>query len=370
MGIGDKWRFLSDKWKYTIGIGIIFCMICVVYGGSVYAKNRLQKQIGTSGLMEKTSSTSELVKINQKIPLFFDEKDANFLAETVTEEQIVMLEKEVNQVTQSTPNKGTEIKSTDYEKEVEKVNEGLQKIKQTYETKNAINSLYKSNQNTSAIRGSVVKKDLPIVDDLKKDTFQKIKDSYSKTTNEQEYDKTINELLTNVESQLTQIEKAKAEVEKIYKDNQVISTDLTLYDTAKAETDKIKNEKAKKTFSDQLEKVKKEIDTKGNEDTESTEQSINVEPNQSNDLAQNSTNTEQGNEYNDNNYTPSGNDNGEAGATPAPDNSNGNSNGTEDSGKTGNTDDNQQGETSPEKPNNDDSGTGNSGDQSADTTMN
>ncbi|MHC5228750.1 hypothetical protein ACYSNW_10770 [Enterococcus sp. LJL99] len=377
MGIGEKWRFLSDKWKYAIGIGIVVCMIAVVYCGNIYAKNKLQKQISASSVTEKSDRMGELVKINQKMPLFFDEKDSNFLAERVTEEQVTALEKEVEQVTQSNTSQVTEVGNTEYEKEVAKAQEGIQRIKTTYETKKAINSLYKNDQETSAIKGSTVNKDLPIADDLKKDAFQKTKISYFKTDETQVYDKTINELLTNAENQLTQIEKAKTEIEKIYKDNKVVSTDRALYDAAKAETDKIKNEKIKKTFSDQLEKVKKEMDAKGNETAESTEQSVTTEQDPSIDSAndsnlyQNPADGGQGNDYgyNDNGYTPNGNNSGGTGVTPTPDNNNGNSNGGNDSGQTGNIDGDGQGEIPPENPSDGGNDNGNGEEQPTDNTI-
>ena len=382
MGIGEKWRFLSNKRKYTIGIGIIVCFIAVVvvFLGNIYAKDKIEKQISDASVNENSNPVKELVKINLKIPLFFDEKDSNFLAETVTQKQITTLEKEFDQVTKSNKNEEAEIGNSDYEKEVTRAREGLERIKKTYETKQAINSLYKNDQETSAIKGSVVTKDLPIADDLKNDTFQKIKDSYFKTSDIKIYDTTINELLTNAESQLTQIDKAKKELEKIYKENKVISTDTTLYETAKAETDKIKNEKIKKNFSNQLAKVKKEIDAKGNEMDESTEQSVGTEQVQSDDsvnnnLYQNPADSGQGNyydygynnnDYNNNVYTPNGNSDGGTNATPATDDNTSNSSGGNDSGQTGNTNGNGQSETPstpPEESNSDGNSTGNSEEQ-------
>lgn len=384
MGIGEKWRFLSNKRKYAIGIGIIVCLIAVVvvFLGNIYAKDKIEKQISDTSVNENSNPMKELVKINLKIPLFFDEKDSNFLAETVTQKQITTLEKEFDQVTKSNQNEEAEIGNADYEKEVTRAREGLERIKKTYDTKKAINSLYKNDQETSAIKGSVVTKDLPIADDLKKDTFQKIKDSYFKTSDIKIYDTTINELLSNAESQLTQIDKAKKELEKIYKGNKVISTDTTLYETAKAETDKIKNEKTKKTFSNQLAKVKKEIDAKGNETDESTEQSVSTDQVQSNDsvnnnLYQNPADSGQGNyydygygynnnDYNNNVYTPNGNNDGGTNATPATDDNTSNSSGGNDSGQTGNTNGNGQSETPPTPPEESNSGgnsTGNSEEQ-------
>ncbi|MFD1902563.1 hypothetical protein GQR36_25650 [Enterococcus termitis] len=66
----------------------------------------------------------------------------------------------------------------------------------------------------------------------------------------------------NAENQLKQINSAKQAVNKVFKEDKVISTDTKLYEIAKVETEKIKNTKTKKALNEQLEKVKAAIDKK------------------------------------------------------------------------------------------------------------
>ncbi|MGL9757226.1 hypothetical protein, partial [Enterococcus sp. DIV2324] len=145
-----------------------------------------------------------------------------------------------------------------FENEAAEVEKTMLALEKTFDKQQAANKLFQK----TAINGSKITKDLPIADELKKETVDQVKKTVDQPASD--FEKSVLSLATEAENQVKQIDKAKQATAKVYKDK-VVSTDTKLYDAAKAETEKIKNAKAKKALNDQLTKVKADIDKKAAE---------------------------------------------------------------------------------------------------------
>lgn len=263
---------LTKKQKTTI-ISVVGVAVIAFGGTYAYGQSQSNKKLAEAK-QELTVSTNKLAELEKQIVALLDSKDSNYLAKDVKEEQITKLKKQVE--TETTLKDTENLPKADYDtfkKQSKAVQQDIQKVETAYKTQTTVNGLFKQTDKEVAMNGSDVKKDLPIADDLKKETVEQAKKEVYKDKSTVPYDKTVNELLTNAENQINQLEKAKAEVAKVYTDGKVISTDTKAYDTAKAETDKVKNEKAKKDLSDQLAKVKTDIDKKAKEQADKNNQS-------------------------------------------------------------------------------------------------
>ncbi|MEI5992352.1 hypothetical protein A5881_003908 [Enterococcus termitis] len=247
---------------------VLIAVVVVLGVGGTYAYTQNQSSVKASeAKQEVKATTKKLEDLNKEFAALYDKKDPDFLVKGIKAKQITDLQEKLTKV--ATIKKDKELSKKEYaayEQEVKSVKANLTSATKKLDALVDINGLFLQTQTAVAINGSDVKKDLAIVDDLKKETVEKVSKAYFKEGATKSYDKTINELLTNAENQLNQIDKAKSEVVKVYKDGKVVSTDNKLYDTAKAETDKIKNEKAKKALNDQLDKVKADMDKQVAED--------------------------------------------------------------------------------------------------------
>lgn len=275
MKLNERWSQLSKKSKMAVGLVGLVCVVAIVGGGSAYANNQSQQKMAVETQQTLDTTTTKLSDLTTMVEALLDSKDQNYLAQDVTEKQVNELKKEVGSTIQSVSkdtlsgNKALDkVDFSDYEQAKAEINTQLDKVQKALETQTTINSLYKQDKENVAMNGSKVKKDLPIKDDLKKETVEKAKKELFEKDTKVPYNNTINDLVTNAENQVNQIEKAKSEVAKVFKDGKVVSTDKKLYETAKTETDKIKNEKAKKSLSDQLAKVKSDLDKKEKEESE------------------------------------------------------------------------------------------------------
>lgn len=247
--------------KKQWGLIVVIILMC---GGGTYAYAQNQSSVKVEEAKEKLNvSSDKLVKLTSEIKALLDEKDQKYLVKDVNKTQIETLQKKVKKETVRPSD--IELPKdlyTTFNKESKKAQEVMGNVTLAYDTQTAINTLYEKTDKTQAMNGSIITKDLPISDDLKKESVEKIKKSYYEEGATSSYNKTINNLINGAEDQLTTLGKAKEAVLKVYKDSKIISTDLKLYDSAKAEVNKIKNEKAKKELSDQLAKVKVDIDKK------------------------------------------------------------------------------------------------------------
>lgn len=252
----------------VVGVAII------AFGGTyAYGQSQSNKKLAEAK-QELTVSTNKLVELDKQIIALLDSKDSNYLAKDVTQGEVDNLKEKVKKEINVFDVSNLSEKDTgSYEKEMKKTTTDMDKLESAMDTQENINGLYKLVDNKRAMNGIEVNTDLPIADELGKGQVTSVKKNYYKKEVTNSYEKTVNELIDNAESQINQLEKAKTEVAKVYKDGKVISTDTKAYDTAKAETDKVKNEKAKKDLSDQLAKVKADIDKKAKEEAEKNNQS-------------------------------------------------------------------------------------------------
>lgn len=124
-----------------------------------------------------------------------------------------------------------------------------------------VNSLFES----KAINGKKVSKPA-IKDRLTKDQVKSINEKYVNTHKENsKWFASIKSSVNEANAQLKQIDNAKKEVEKVYKNNKVVKgVSRSKYNSAKKQVDKIKNESVKKDLNSKLGKVLKEV--KSNED--------------------------------------------------------------------------------------------------------
>lgn len=273
MELKNKWNLLSKKKKVTTGLVGLACIVVLVgVGTTVYAQGQKQQE-QSEVKKELDNATSDLVKLNKKVNSLLDEKDPNYLVKDVTNEAIQKLSEEVTASTKFDAR--VELDQNAYgsfDKEANKVKASMNNVQVAYNTQDAVNKLYQSKDNKVAMNGTEVNKDLAIADNLSDDSLLKTKDTYYKKDSSTPHDKTVNELIDNATVQLKQLTDAKNEVAKVYKDGKVVSTDSKLYDSAKAQVDKVKNEKAKKELSDQLAKVKSDMDKKASEEAEKAKQ--------------------------------------------------------------------------------------------------
>lgn len=253
--------------KKQTGVLLVAAAAVLAFGGTyVYGETKAQKE-RDEVKAELATKTTNLDDLQKSIEQLFDTKDNNFLIKDINGDQVKTLNKQVAATIKFSESK--ELSKSDkasFDKKAKAVQAESTKLTSAYDTQTTINQLFQQKDKKPAMNGTAIQKDLPIVDDLKAETIKKAKDSYYMEGATTTYGKTVNELLSNAENQLNQIDTAKKAVEKVVKDGKVISTDTTLYDTAKAETDKIKNEKAKKNLTDQLAKVKADIDKKASEE--------------------------------------------------------------------------------------------------------
>jgi len=253
--------------KKQTGALVVAAAIVIGFGGTyAYGESKAQKK-RDEVKTEFVAKTTNLDNLQQSIDQLFDKKDDNFLIRDVKSDQVKTLTKQVADAVKFKESK--ELSKSDkasFDKKAKAVQADATKLTLAYDTQTTINQLFQQKDKKPAMNGTAIQKDVPIVDDLTAETIKKAKDSYYMEGATTTYGKTVNELLSNAENQFNQIDTAKKAVEKVIKDDKVISTDTTLYDSAKAETDKIKNEKAKKNLTDQLAKVKADSDKKASEE--------------------------------------------------------------------------------------------------------
>lgn len=271
MTIAQKVKNLSKKQKIMITVVAVLAIGGI--GGTVYASQTQKKLSEAQSIVDKEQSSLKEIKV--ELQKLLDTKDKEFLAENVTNEQLTTLQskyKSAMEKVQSLSVDPKKLKSTDFSSEKNDCKDLLETIENKLSTQEAVNQLYQPKDKTVALNGSKVTKDLAIVDDLKNETIQSVKKEHLQDTKGTTFDKTVLELVNNAENQVKQIDTAKTAVAKVYKDNKVVSTDSKLYDNAKSETDKVKNAKAKKALSDELTKVKSDIDKKAKEAEEQQKQ--------------------------------------------------------------------------------------------------
>lgn len=265
----EKKNVLTKK-KKAIFIAVAVLAVGGI-GGTVYASSQSKQKLAHAQ-ETVTVKTNELKNLADAINGMYDSKSPDFLEKDVTEEQVNTLRQSVDNESKLPEKLDNRADLSTFKTEQETVEREMRALEMTFEAQKTMNRLFLSEKDNVAMNGTETKKDLPIVDNLQKETIDTVKKDYFQEKAETDYQKTINELVGAAEAQVTQIEKAKEAVIKVFKDNKVVSTDQKLYDAAKAEADKIKNETAKKNLSGQLDKVKADIDKKAKEAEEKAKQ--------------------------------------------------------------------------------------------------
>lgn len=257
--------------KKQAALAVIALLAVGGIGGTVYASSQSKQKLAQA---QETivGKTNELKGLEKKINELYDPKEPDFLVKDVTEEQVNTLRQDVDNESKLPEQLDNRADLSTFKNEQQTVEREMSALEKTFETQKTMNRLFLTDKDKVAMNGTETKKDLPIVDNLQKETIDTVKKEYYQEKAETDYQKTINELVGAAEAQVTQIEKAKEAVIKVFKDNKVVSTDQKLYDAAKAEADKIKNETAKKNLSGQLDKVKADIDKKAKEAEEKAKQ--------------------------------------------------------------------------------------------------
>lgn len=248
----------------TVVLGVLG--ITLIAGGSAYAYTNSQaKQQLEAAQTEVTNQEAALKTLNSDLKGYFDQKSPSFLVENMQESQITDLKNKVKKAT--TPTETTQkVDFSTFNQEAAEVETTMTTLETTFNQQQAVNQLFVG----TAVNGAKVSKELAIANDLKKETVDQIKKTVEKQTTD--FEKAIKELATEAENQLKQLDQAKQATEKVYKDDKVISTDTNLYDSAKTEVDKIKNDKSKKDLQSKLDKVKADIDKKAKEAADKAKQ--------------------------------------------------------------------------------------------------
>jgi hypothetical protein len=251
---------LSKKTKLIIaGVGIVAVLAA---GGGAYASNQSSRNLAAAQ-EEVNLKSKELKALEKEISNLFDEKSPTFLKENIQESEISEIKDKVRIAAMPIKTK-QKFDFPEFDQEREKANKAILLLSETYVKQQKVNSLFQEKDNKKAINGSKVTKDLAISDDLKKESVEDAKNSVENPSTD--FEKAVKTLAIEAENQLEQLDKATQATVKVYKDK-VISTDEKLYNMAKTETDKVKNVKAKKALTDQLDKVRADIDKKTTEES-------------------------------------------------------------------------------------------------------
>lgn len=235
-------------------------------GGSVIytsSQNQVKAQ------QEQVDKQAEkFATLDKEVKALFDEKKPSFLSESTTKEKIEGLNQRYQTLSKEVDGSvdTKKVKADKYLKYSSACKNELDQAQLKMESQTAVNKLYQEKDKKSVLHGTTVVKDRAIADDVTEKSVMETKKVYGYEKPENDFEKAVNDLFKEAERQVGQQTKAKKAVEQVYKDNKVVSTDNKLYDTAKTETDKIKNKKAKKALNDLLDKVKADIDKKASDE--------------------------------------------------------------------------------------------------------
>ena len=341
---------------------MIAALSVLIVGGAVgtYVYQSNQKIEAAQKTLDSGGKTIQ--SIQKKAESLYSTKDPEFLKEGITDTQIKDVQKEFDATIKATNKKITkdqnvkikQLKSTNYTKKLKECNALVNAALDKFTDQQAINALFQQSQEKVAMNGDKINKDLAVADDLTTKTVESVKKELLVAKSDATFEKITNELVSNAEGQLKQIDTAKQAVLKVFKENKVVSTDQKLFDSAKAESDKIKNEKAKKELLDQLNKVKADIDKKASEEKKKTEEAQKQEQNKV--VEQNGSQQAQGNATN-NNPSAGGNETNTGGGYPTGNATGGGTNQEWQGGGSGNT----EGGGQPSNPSGGSSGGGSTG---------
>lgn len=256
MKLNEQVKKLSKKQKAIIGTAVVLLVFGGGFGYKAYADSQIKKQVTHAQSLINEQSKEHKV-FQDKVKALYSGKKSGFLKKDLSKQTFDSLENDLEKIQAdyssiSIPKSGVDVNK--YKQNYTSSMESLKKAMALYIKQIDVNNLFVK----PVLNGDSITNDVAIKDNLTADEVKKVKLSKEST----EWEKTVNALVNNADSQLKQIAKAKIAVEKVFKDNKVVNFERKNYDSAKAEVNKIKNEKAKKSLQDQLEKVKTEIDKK------------------------------------------------------------------------------------------------------------
>lgn len=256
MKLNKQVKKLSKKQKAIIGTAVVLLVFGGGFGYKAYADSQIKKQVTHAQSLINEQSKEHKV-FQDKVKALYSAKKSGFLKKNLSKQTFDLLENDLEKIQAdyssiSIPKSGVDVNK--YKQNYTSSVESLKKAMALYIKQIDVNNLFVK----PVLNGDSITNEVAIKDNLTADEVKKVKLSKEST----EWEKTVNALVNNADSQLKQIEKAKIAVEKVFKDNKVTNFERKNYDSAKAEVNKIKNEKAKKSLQDQLEKVKIEVDKK------------------------------------------------------------------------------------------------------------
>lgn len=376
-----------NEWtkKQKIILGVVVAGVVVGGASSVkaYENHQYKQQIITTK-KELNSEFASLKDLASAVDLLRDKENPNFLSSKVTLSNIETIEKQLDkfksehQTTTLVQMKDLNTKVVNKLDEVEK-STNVTKFQSTVQEE--VNALFVSDKDV-AIKGTTVKTDLSIIDDLTIAQIEKVVNDTKnkdmlvllpKSTDEKlDWEKAVMSVTDSATNQVKQIDEVTKKVNSLFKENKPIeTTEAKIISEIEKEINTIKNEKAKKSLSDKLKQVSEAVTKKTKEVAETKakeEQAVatkNAENSATNGSVETNNNTQSqatdtnnytdngssntytpttgGGDYSSSNnggstgggYTPPANNNGGGSYTPPANNGGGNSNGGSWSG-TGN----------------------------------
>lgn len=248
----------------------VVLMALIVFGGAMSftacASHQTKKQVDQAQVLVDKQA-NELSNLQKEVTNLYSKEKPDFLNDSVSEETVYSIKDKLNKIQKEykeikQPNK--KVKTEKYADQLESLKKSVEKVEAMVETQKQVNGLFEK----EVITGDVLANDVPVNGKLEPEEFVSVKSNHYQVNANNDWQKAIDSLLDDAENQLKQIYTAKVAIEKTFKDNKVVSSDQKLYDSAKAEVDKIKSETVKKALLEQLDKVKADIDKKIKEEVD------------------------------------------------------------------------------------------------------
>ena len=219
--------------KIALAVGVI---VVLVGGGGFSYYNHLKTE---QAKQEVKLETLKLKQLQQEVNKFYESNKKDYLAKNLQKEDVEKVEKKLDDLQVA-----SEIEPTKNE-----VKNALKDVSTKLEVQTQINNLYEK----PVINGSQVVKDVPIKANVDKKQIEAVK----LTKANDAWTKAVTALKTDSATQVKNIDEAKEAVKALEKEH-------TSENLAKAQEalNKVKNTTVKKDLNTKVEPVKKEIETK------------------------------------------------------------------------------------------------------------
>ena len=244
---------------------LIIALVAVLAGGGItgYAlvSKHQHEQAVTAQSAEIENQSKELDELQKSsLDLIID----GYLKGDITENDLKVLDERFtnldNQITNNKYFVELEEKLNATTEKQQKVKEQLQAVRTKFDTQTAVNALF----TVPALNGKDIAKELIIADTVNSAAVAEIKEKYFVEENADEWQKTINSLIAEAETQAKEIEEIKSKLEKTLDKDKKLTKDVNAetIKTLKSDVDKLKNESHKKAYAEQLETISKLYDEK------------------------------------------------------------------------------------------------------------